>query len=459
MDTDFRQTSGDARKIALLILNTLDNSVKTLDRILDDFHKKNHLSSKQDRSFLHAILFGVLRWRGRLDWIIKNFSKIRIQKINPGILNILRMGLFQILYLNSVPVSAAVNTSVEMAKSTQTPWAAGFVNAILRNAAKNHHNLRFPGIDKEPVPALAVKKSFPEWLISRWLERYGIQETSDLCNTINTVPPITIRTNTLKASRQKLLHALENETKKVKYTKYSQDGISFINPSVPIQEIKAFKDGWFQVQDEAAQLVTRLLSPKPGEIILDACAGLGGKTGHIAQMMKNRGEIFSIDNDSTKLSKLNSEMKRLGVSIVTTQNYDLNNTLEIGPKVLFDRVLLDAPCSSLGVIRRNPDIKWTASKVDSEHFTARQSLFLGNLAHIVKPSGIIVYAVCSMEPEENEEIINNFLSNHPDFEIENISHGNNEIADWPVVENKYLKTLPHLHDMDGFFAAVLRRVK
>ncbi len=459
MNTDYKKISGDARRTVLSILNKLDTSAGTLDRALDDFHEKNHLSSKQDRGFLYAILFGVLRWRGRLDWIIKNFSRIKMRKIDPGILNILRIGLFQILYLNSVPVSAAVNTSVEMSKSTCAPWAAGFVNALLRNAAANHQNIGFPDIDKDPVSALAVDKSFPEWLIARWVERYGIQETSALCNAVNTVPPITIRTNTLKTSRQELLKSLENETKKVKYTKYSPDGISFVNPKVPIPEIKAFKDGWFQVQDEAAQLVTRLLSPQPGEIILDACAGLGGKTGHIAQMMNNKGNIFAVDNDSAKLSSLNAAMKRLEVSIVTTQSCDLRNTLKIDSEVFFDRILLDAPCSSIGVIRRNPDIKWKGSKVDSKHFATRQSLFLANLTHLVKPAGIIVYAVCSMEPEENEEVINNFLKMHPGFEIETIYKENNSVTDWPVVENKYLKTLPHVHDMDGFFAAVLRKVK
>jgi len=459
MDTGYRKTSNDARKKALLILNTLDNGRKTLDRALEDLQAKKHSSSKRDRAFLNAILFGVLRWRGRIDWIIKSFSKKRIHKINPGILNILRIGLFQILYLNSVPVSAAVNTSVELAKSTGAPWAAGFVNALLRNAARNCQTIRFPSIDKDPVSALAVKKSFPEWMIVKWLERYGIEETSALCDAINTVPPITIRTNTLKTSRKKLITSLENETKNPTYTKYSPDGISFRNPGVPIPEIKAFKAGWFQVQDEAAQLVTRLLDPQPDETILDACAGLGGKTGHIAQTMQNRGKIFAVDKDSVKLSKLHEEMKRLEVSIVTSRNYDLRNTLEIETEVLFDRVLLDAPCSGLGVIRRNPDIKWMGSKVDSEHFATRQLQLMDNLAHLVKPDGILVYAVCSMEPEENEDVISKFLARSPGFKTVTISSKNAGMSDLPVVENKYLKTFPHVHGMDGFFTAVLRKIK
>ncbi len=459
MDNDYRKTSGDARKTALFILNTLDHGRKTLDRSLEDLHEKNHFSSKQDRAFLYAILFGVLRWRGRLDWIIKNFSRKRIRKINPGVLNILRIGMFQILYLNSVPVSAAVNTSVEMAKSTGAPWAAGFVNALLRKAAQSHQTVSFPGIDQEPVSALAIHKSFPEWLISRWIERYGVEETSALCNAINTVPPITIRTNTLKTSRKELIKSLENNTKQATYTKYSPEGISFMSPRVPIPEIKAFKAGWFQVQDEAAQLVTRLLSPQPDETILDACAGLGGKTGHMAQIMKNRGKIYAVDKNSAKLSRLKADMKRLAVSIVTTLNYDLHNSLKIESDILFDRVLLDAPCSSLGVIRRNPDIKWTGSKIDSARFAKRQSLFMDNLAQLVKPQGILVYAVCSMEPEENEEVIDKFLTRNQGFEIENISCKNNSEVDLPVSEDKYLKTFPHVHDMDGFFAAVLRRVK
>jgi len=194
--------------------------------------------------------------------------------------------------------------------------------------------------------------------------------------------------------------------------------ISFEIPKLPIPKIKAFKNGWFQVQDEAAQLVTYLLNPHPGETILDACAGLGGKTGHIAQMMRNKGKIVAMDKNNEKLLRHESEMKRLGISIVQTCIHDLDKPFDKNYIAEFDRILLDAPCSGLGVLRRNPDIKWLMSKKNLIHYKEKQVKFLDTLSHLVKPSGVLVYTVCSTEPEENEEVVKVFLNKHPEFVIE-----------------------------------------
>jgi len=447
----------DARKTALYILNSLDKGNKTLDSILEAFSDKTDLLSKKDRSLLNALVYGVIRWRGRLDYIIGHFSNMPLTRINPKVLNIIRIGLFQIIYFSRIPVSAAVNTSVELAKSSAAPWVVGFVNAILRNAAKNFQKVPFPDPKKDPVSAIAAQSSFPKWLIKRWIHRYGQKETAQLCDAVNAIPPITIRTNTLKTTRENLLNSLKKEVEKIVCTTYSPDGISFFNPISSIPEIKSFKDGWFVVQDEAAQLVTLLLDVRPGDTVLDACAGLGGKTGHIAQKMKNQGTIFAIDKDEKKLSRLVSEMKRLGISIITPLTCDLEKPLNIKGFKLFDRILLDAPCSSIGVLRRNPDIKWATSKINLSFFKKRQLLFLDTLAYLVKPSGILVYAVCSTEPEENEEVINNLLNNHSEFVIKNIcdvqSFNHSHIVEGEI----YLKTSPIHNNMDGFFAVCLQK--
>ena len=214
-----------------------------------------------------------------------------------------------------------------------------------------------------------------------------------------------------------------------------------------------------QVQDEAAQLVTLHLNPQSDETILDACAGLGGKTGHIAQMMKNSGRLVAMDKDENKLMRLESEMHRLGVSIVTTRIHDLSSPLNREHFGKFDRILLDAPCSGLGVLRRNPDIKWRASQQNLAYCQKRQALFLDNLAHFVKPSGILVYAVCSMEPEENESVIKGFLNKHAKFAIEKKSTGLSFNACSLVTIDGYLKTFPHLNNMDGFFSAGIKRIR
>ena len=329
----------EVRKTVLFILNTLDKEDKTLDSLLEDVLREKPHFSKKDRALLQALVYGVLRWRGRLDWIIDYFSKTRLNKINPKVLNILRLGLFQIIYLDRIPVSAAVNTSVEMTKAVASPWVVGYVNGLLRNAVRGYGDVFFPEVGKDPVKSLATKKSFPPWLIKRWLDRFGLKSTGLLCDAINTIPPITVRCNTLKTNRENLVKVLEESVEKIGTTKYAPDGVFFFNPKRAIPNIKAFKSGLFQVQDEAAQLVTLLLNPQPGETILDACAGLGGKTGHIAQLMKNSGRLVAMDKDENKLLRLESEMYRLGVSIVTTCIHDLSTPLDWEHFGKFDRIL------------------------------------------------------------------------------------------------------------------------
>lgn len=437
-----KEKKPNARETALLILNTLDKTHKTLDSILEDILETNDLS-KRDRALVHALVYGVLRRRGHLNWLIGGFSKIPVNKIEARILNILRIGLFQIVYLDKIPVSAAVNTSVEMAKAFAAPWTVRFVNALLRKAVGEYKTVSFPDPDKDPIYALSVEKSFPKWLIERWAERFGIEETGKLCDAVNAIPPITVRTNTLKISRDDLLKALEEEAEQIRCTS-APEGISFFNPKTAIPDMKAFKEGWFQVQDEAAQRVTLLLDPHPGETVLDACAGLGGKTGHIARQMNNQGYIAALDHDERKLSRLKADMERLGISIVTTYVQDLNNShfsLFTSHLNGFDRILLDAPCSGLGVLRRNPDAKWSVSQKDLTRCKNRQIRFMNHIAPLLKPSGILVYSVCSTEPEENEEVIKAFLEQHPEFET----------------ESQPLKTFPHIDNMDGFFALRMRK--
>ena len=452
----------DPRKTALFVLSSLNNGRHTLDRILADIENKKLFVSRRDRALFYALVYGVLRWRGRLDWIISHFSKTRIDKIDPAVMNILRLGLFQIIYLNRIPVSAAVNTSVEMATPFAAPWIKRFINGLLRNAARGYKKVPCPDPDKNPACSLSVRKSFPEWLIKRWLNRFGLKETEELCDAINTIPPITVRTNTLRTTRDDLAESLASDVQQIENTTCSPDGIRFIKPDRSIAQIKAFKDGWFQVQDEAAQLVTCLLNPGPGDTVLDACAGLGGKTGHIAQMMKNTGRLLAMDNQANKLQQLESEMKRLGISIVTTCNYDLAVPFDRQFSYMgfsgFDHILLDAPCSGLGVLRRNPDAKWLTSANRLNSYKARQINFLNNLAQLVKPSGTLVYAVCSTEPEENEEVVKGFLNKHSEFVVNNKLEGLPKNVYSLINKNQYLKTFPHINNMDGFFAVCFKRL-
>lgn len=448
----------DPRNAAWTVLNDLDKGRSTLDYLIDALLRCQASTSRRDRALFNALVHGVTRWRSRLDYIISFFSRTPLKRIDPNILNLLRMALFQIIYLDRIPDSAAVNTAVKMAKIADAPWVAAYVNAVLRKAARECRQVSFPDIDKNPVAALASANSFPRWIISRWLSRFGREATAALCHTMNSIPPITVRTNTLKISQTELLTALGGQADLIQPTLYAPDGIMFYNPKTSIPELKGFKAGWFQVQDEAAQLISLLLNPQSGERILDACAGLGGKTGHIAQLMKNKGTILAVDNDERKLSKLQTEIRRLGVSIVSTRCQDLETTCLSEEHNGFDRVLLDAPCSGLGVIRRKPDIKWRISKLDLAQFKKKQVRLLENLHHLVRHSGVLVYAVCSLEPEENEAVVDEFLKNHPEYAID--ANCEKLLQNLPGLMDSrgFFRSLPHLHQMDGFFSVRFRRI-
>ena len=445
------------RRAALTILNALETTDQTLDHVLKHFHQRHPLVQQRDRALLQMLVFGVLRWRKQLDYIIRTFSRTPLNKIQPEILNILRMGTFQIVHLDRIPASSAVNTSVELAKTLAPHWVVRYVNAVLRKLSRDHHNVRFPSVEKDPLEALSIRKSFPTWLIKRWLKMFEVKETALLCDAINTIPPITLRANTLKIDRNTLLQQLIEQSESAQVTNHAPDGILISRIRAPLFEMNAYISGLFQVQDEAAQLVSLLLNPQPGERILDACAGLGGKTGHIAQLMKNEGVLVATDISNKKLRDLSIDMKRLGITIVSTQQVDVvgdSQTVNMG---VFDRILLDAPCSGIGVLRRNPDAKWSRKKEMLAKYSRQQLEFLDKLVPLVKPDGVLVYAVCSTEPEESESVVKKFLAHHKNFQLD-IS---NNLYLWSEAalfcREGIFKTYPHRHDMDGFFAARLRR--
>jgi len=414
------------------------------------------LRDGRDRDLLNAILYGVLRWRGRLDYIITRFSKTPLAKIDLPILNILRTGVFQLIFLTRIPASAAVHTSVEMAKSMGAPWVAAFVNAVLRRTAAEHGSVRFPDPQKEPVRSLAAAYAFPEWLTERWMERFGTKLTAELFENINAIPPLTLRANTLKSCRADLLAMLQAEAKAAAACTVAPDGIRVEGLRTRLTALNSFKQGWFQVQDEAAQLVSLLLAPRPRETVLDACAGRGGKTGHIAQLMGNQGTLVALDRSGERLAALKEEMRRLGVSIVSCREASFSDSPAAEVPGRFDRVLLDAPCSGLGTLRRNPDIKWADDRNDLSRYHQTQLKLLERAAAHVAPGGVLVYAVCSPEPEETVGVVRKFLAKNPLFRADSDVRELPETVRPLLDKQGFLQTYPHLRYMDGFFAARLR---
>lgn len=448
----------DSRAAALHVLNHLDGNNQTLDAVLEDTAPMIKDFSRLDRALFNQIVYGVLRWRLRLDAVVSAYADRPLLKITPPILNILRIGMFQILFMDRIPASAAVNTAVNLVRTQKAAQAAGFVNALLRSALRHPDRFSLPDAEESALDHMAIAKSTPYWLVSRWIERLGLAETERLCDAINTIPPITLRCNELKNSLPELEHALTGQAQIIEIMEQIPGAVQLIRPRKAIAEMKAFVEGRFAVQDGAAQLVSLLLAPRPGETVLDACAGMGGKTTHLAQMMRNQGRIVAGDKVSAKLRRLEKEAHRLGASIVQTRHMDLNRQLASEALPRFDRILLDAPCSGLGVLRRNPDAKWSSQQSSIARFARRQLRFLNHLAPLVKKDGVLVYAVCSTEPEENARVIRSFLKNHTNFVITGHQTVTDKIVNPFLDETGFLRTLPHIHHMDGFFAARLKRV-
>jgi len=447
----------DPRHIAYKILARLEEKHVSLDDTLENNRDRLDRLSERDRGLAGAIIFGTLRWQLSIDWVIKAFSDKALKRIDVEVLVLLRMALFQIISMDRIPASAAVNTAVTIAKSEKGRAAAGFVNAVLRKASKGYSSVPPPDSSKDPLVFTSVDKSIPLWLVKRWMNRYGRAKSTRLFDAVNEIPPITLRTNTLKTHRDDLFKRLKPNVSTIEWTGFSPWGLSVTGPKLPLHETDAFKKGFFQVQDEAAQLTTSLLAPAPGEKILDACAGLGGKTGHIGQLMDNTGHILAADVHSERLSALEQEMKRLGVDITETQRADiLKGDLEAFSNC-FHRVLVDAPCTGLGVLRRNPDAKWNKSVQDIRRNAEKQKRILFAAADLVRTGGTLLFAVCSAEPEENEEVIDAFMEKRHDFCVEpcSLPGMNQEEAPLLFTDRGFFKSYPAAVFMDGFFAAKL----
>ncbi len=446
-----------ARELAATVLYRLEGAKTTLDQLLADTDPQISKLGRADRALFHALVYGILRHRSLLDTIIDQHVRRSSRKMDPLIRVILRLGVYQLKFMDRIPPSAAVHTSVELAKRVNKKWATGFVNGLLRSVARSDRPASLPDPLQDPAAFLAGAYSFPQWLVRRWLNRWGFDFSDALCQAINQIPPVTIRTNTLKTSRSALLAAIEAGATGLEPCRHSPDGIHVTSVIRPMDQWRAFHDGGFQVQSEAAQMVSLFLGPKPGQRVWDTCAGLGTKTAHLAQLMENRGQLLATDRHPGKLNRLQAEMSRLGIGIVTNRTLDLLSAPADWNIGLFDRILLDAPCSGLGVLQRNPDGKWNTTMADIRSNQKRQLALIDKVARHLKPDGILVYAVCSMEPEENEEVIQGFLQNHPEFDI--FRPKPPSTIDRPLLlsPDGFLVTSPHPHKLDGFFAAAVKR--
>ncbi len=452
-----------ARGLALQALLANERTEGRLDEMLERLFRRAALD-RRDRALAVELTAGILRQRAMLDWRLDFVSERAVHNLPLLVQMILRLGAYQLLCLDKVPASAAVNESVRLAKSFRTrlsrDWS-GFVNAVLR-ALLRRPAPAWPSSEEHPVAALSVRYSCPAWLVSRWLHRLGYNMAEQLCAATNQIPPITLRANTLRITRDALLHRLREAGVQAQETTVSPVGVQ-IEKCGPVTELPGFQEGDFYIEDEAAQLIPPLLGPQPGERVLDACAAPGGKTTHLAALMQNRGEIVALDPNPRRLPLVKENCERLGVSIVQAMLGDARrfaptgDTRKTHDTPQFDRVLLDAPCSGLGVLRRHPEGKWH-KQAEALHAHHRlQCELLAAVSRYLRPGGWLVYSTCSTEPEENEQVIERFCKTHAEFVRD-------PLAPWlPPAGLSFLtnqgdfSTVGHLHLMDGFYAARLRR--
>ncbi len=441
------------RHSAVEILNTVALRQAFAGDLLDETLEEQRLSSTADGRLLTHLVYGVLRQQGHLDGILRQFYRGDYAAMEDAVKNILRVGLYQLKFSDRIPPFAVVDESVKVAKRI-SPRAGGLINAVLRNYLRGIDKVVFPALLANPVLHISTMYSHPAWLVKKWLEVFGADETIALCRTNNELPPLTLRANTLKITRDALLQVLRDDGCVCEPTQFSPDGIHLIDASGPVRKTSFFEKGFVRLQDEAAQLISHLVDLQPGSRVLDVCAGSGGKTTHLAALLKNEGRMVALDWDEEKLALLQKDARRLGATGIETIRADLMAPL---PETLtdgFDRVVVDAPCSGTGTLRRNPEIKWRLMEGDIPELTRTQNRILHCAACAVRPGGWLIYCTCSVLPAENEAVLRQFLRDHPQFVSEKPSTAIPAV----LTDSRGLfRSYPHRHGMDGFFGAVMRR--
>ncbi|ACK71447.1 sun protein [Gloeothece citriformis PCC 7424] len=439
------------RQLALIILRDIYQKEAYTDLALDQGIKRADLGNL-DRGLVTELVYGIVRRQRTLDEIISQLGTKKANQQPPDLRLILHIGLYQLRYLDQIPPSAAVNTSVELAKKNKLGKLSGVVNGILRQydriKEQGKDPLKFPS---DPVNHLGVLHSFPNWIIQLWLDEFGQEQTEQLCEWFNQPAMIDIRVNLLKTTVEKVASIFSDVGVKVKPIPHLPQSLRLIGGTRSIQQLPGFEEGWWTVQDSSAQLVTHLLDPQPDEIIIDACAAPGGKTTHIAQLMGDRGTIWACDRVPSRLRKVQQNAERLQLNSIRICEGDSRHLTQF--RETADRVLLDAPCSGLGTLHKRPDIRWRQTPEKIAELSQLQTELLEETATWVKPKGILVYATCTLNPLENERVIAAFLDRHPSWHIQTPSSDNTVAAF--ATPSGWIKVLPHQHQMDGFFMVKL----
>ena len=447
-----------ARRAAQRVLRDVDADRLDLSSALD--RARQDLDDSRDRALAGEIATGTLRWRAALDHLIAQASARPIGRLDPEVLDLIRAGAYQLKFLDRVPNRAAVHDAVELTREIGKASACGFVNAVLRRLAERPPTSSLPpspdipesGLpDRGPaLDYLAVTLSHPRWLVERWLDRHGFDAAAEWARLNNEPAPITLCANVLKTSRARLAERLTDFGVATEPGRWAPHALVVIEGNPLATPLAA--EGWFLVQDEASQLITELVAATPGARVLDTCAAPGGKSVGIAGAMADRGLLVAADFRPRRLALLKRTLARSAAGCAAVVRLDVSRPLPFGP--IFDRVLVDAPCSGLGTIRRDPDIRWRRNATGLAAFATRQREMLDQAAAVVQQDGWLIYATCSSEPEENEEVVSRFLEDHRDFEPMALVRPS--VAPLMTAAG-HLRTLPFRDRLQAFYAAGLRR--
>ncbi|MGZ9586996.1 16S rRNA (cytosine(967)-C(5))-methyltransferase RsmB [Paenibacillus marinisediminis] len=458
MEPQQRSRRKTAREVALEVLVQVDKEGSYSNLQLNEALKSSNLE-RVDAALATELVYGTIQRMYTIDGVLERKVTKGIAKLKPWMRNLLRMSLYQLHYLDRIPDHAAVNEAVAIAKRRGQQSMGGFVNGVLRGVMREPEVWNAPA-DASPVARIAWNESHPEWLVARWLKTYGEAETEEMCAANNEAPHASARVNRTRAVRDELLAEMRAAGLYVQPSALSADGI-VAGGAGNLALTDWYRSGKLSVQDESSMLVVEAVRPAAGMRVLDCCAAPGGKTMHIAERMGCEGEVIANDVHAHKVKLIQDQADRLGLSCIRTMNEDALNLADRLEPASFDIVLLDAPCTGFGVIRRKPDLKWRKRPEDVSAIAALQAELIETAAKLVKPDGRLVYSTCTVEREENEEVVERFMKQNPDWKLDESWKNalpQDKLSD-ALARSKsgMLQVLPHDGDSDGFFIACLTR--
>lgn len=445
--------SKNVREVALDVLLQIEKNQAYSNLLLNQTIKKSSLQDR-DVALLTEMIYGTIQRRDTLDFYLNPFTK-KAKKIKDWVQILLRLSVYQIVYLDKIPERAVVHEAVNIAKKRGHQGISGMVNGVLRNFLRQE--LRSFSEIKDPVERLAVETSHPLWLVKRWVKQYGIEDTEKMCANNLKAPHVSVRVNRTKGTVEEAKQRLEEEGIAVRLGLLLEDSIIIEKGNVV--HTNSFKEGYITIQDESSMLVARALAPQTGSKVLDSCAAPGGKTTHIAEQMNNEGEVIACDLHEHKIKLIKEISSRLDLSIIKPKVMDARKAQDHFEKESFDYILVDAPCSGLGVIRRKPDLKWSKTEKDILAITKIQQDILNSVAPLLKKGGFLVYSTCTVDKDENESTVRTFLEKNNDFiyDEEILNRLPKALKSIGRYEKGQITILPHDFDSDGFFITAMKK--